>query len=173
MLNTIDQLFEKIKQNAEISSRLISKQMDNVTQKKLATTRQLIDNIMNTIEGKNNSKSISSNELILTLETKEKELITRLHALEDVNAKSALELKQLITKYEMEKDINQRLLWRIQRYINNGSDNSKNNTSSGSSSSFSSSPYPVFVVVCLSGVCRNLSVARLKQTTENRQAQKN
>ena len=130
--------FEKIKQNAEISSRLISKQMDNVTQKKLATTRQLIENIMNTIEGKNNSKSISSNELILTLETKEKELITRLHALEDVNAKSALELKQLITKNEMEKDINQRLLWRIQRYINNGSDNSKNNTSSGSSSSSSS-----------------------------------
>ena len=36
---------------------------------------------MNNIEGKNNSKSISSNELILTLETKEKELITRYGAL--------------------------------------------------------------------------------------------
>ena len=61
---------------------------------------------------------MASNTLVLKLQTKEKDLTSRLRALEDLAAKNSAEMKQLMAKYEMEKDINERLLWRIQRQEN-------------------------------------------------------
>ena len=87
---------------------------------------------MANVEGKASEKNpqVASNTLVLKLQTKEKDLTSRLHALEDLAAKNSAEMKQLMAKYEMEKDINERLLWRIQRQENStssqGGDTAKN-----------------------------------------------
>ena len=75
---------------------------------------------MSNVEGKVSEKNpqVASNTLVLKLQTKEKDLTTRLRALEDLAAKNSAEMKQLMAKYDTEKDINERLLWRIQRQEN-------------------------------------------------------
>ena len=133
---SVDEEIVKLKRNAEISSRLIGTRIDNITKEKIERTRSIINLIMSNVEGKASEKNpqVASNTLVLKLQTKEKDLTSRLHALEDLAAKNSAEMKQLMAKYEMEKDINERLLWRIQRQENStssqGGDTAKNEKNS-------------------------------------------
>jgi chromosome segregation ATPase len=111
----------QIEVNSIVSARVISERVEAGVRVKLDALRSKFKTVLHAVEGKSVIATISRDKMLSEAQAEAKRLATRMHALEDQVTKSNVSLKMVTAQLEAEKDANDRLMWRVERYRNGGS----------------------------------------------------